>query len=109
LAKSPCPSLNTYTLKFSTLHPQGLRNDSIFFSYWHLTLFSHRQLALNIKTIFRIQIDFFKKEGNDYGLVGAFALKSYGYLRATQDVDFLIRRNQQNKFWIPAGVYRKEV
>jgi len=64
---------------------------------------------LNIKTIFRIQIDFFKKEGIDYGLAGAFALKSYGYLRVTQDVDFLIRRNPQNKFWIPAGVYPEEI
>jgi len=52
---------------------------------------------LNIKTIFRTLTDFFKKEEIDYALVGAFALKAYGYLRATQDVDFLVRSAHQNK------------
>lgn len=52
---------------------------------------------MNIKTIFRTLTDFFKKEEIDYALVGAFALKAYGYLRATQDVDFLVRSNHQNK------------
>ncbi|MBM4339261.1 MAG: hypothetical protein FJ110_06935 [Deltaproteobacteria bacterium] len=60
-------------------------------------LFSYIQLILNIKTIFRTLTDFFKKEEIDYALVGAFALKAYGYLRATQDVDFLVRSNHQNK------------
>jgi len=30
-------------------------------------------------------------------LIGAFALKAYGYLRATQDVDFLVRADDQEK------------
>jgi hypothetical protein len=52
---------------------------------------------LNIKTIFRSLIDFFKQAEIDYAVVGAFALKAYGYLRATQDVDFLVRGSYQNR------------
>ena len=33
----------------------------------------------------------------DYALIGAFALKAYGYVRATQDVDFLVRAEDQDK------------
>ena len=51
---------------------------------------------MNIKTIFRSLIGFFKQEGIDYALIGAFALKAYGYLRATQDVDFLVRVADQS-------------
>jgi len=52
---------------------------------------------MNIKTIFRSLTRFFKQEGIDYALVGAFALKAYGYLRATEDVDFLVRGAYQNR------------
>lgn len=52
---------------------------------------------MNIKTIFQTLIVFFKQEGIDYALVGAFALKAYGYLRATQDVDFLVRSTHQSR------------
>lgn len=53
--------------------------------------------SLNIKTIFRSLIGFFKQANIDYALVGAFALKAYGYLRATQDVDFLVRADHQDR------------
>jgi hypothetical protein len=33
-------------------------------------------------------LDFFERERIDYALIGTFALKAYGYTRATQDVDF---------------------
>jgi len=52
---------------------------------------------LNIKTIFRSLIGFFKEAQIDYAVVGAFALKAYGYLRATQDVDFLVRGTHQSR------------
>jgi len=52
---------------------------------------------VNIKTIFRSLIGFFKQAEIDYALVGAFALKAYGYLRATQDVDFLVRGAHQSR------------
>ena len=51
---------------------------------------------MNIKAIFRSLIGFFKQAGIDYALVGAFALKAYGYLRATEDVDFLVRGAYQS-------------
>ena len=52
---------------------------------------------MNIKTIFRHLIVFFKQAEIDYAVVGAFALKAYGYLRATQDVDFLVRGTHQSR------------
>jgi hypothetical protein len=52
---------------------------------------------MNITAMFRTLIGFFKREGIDYALVGAFALKAYGYMRATQDVDFLLRSAYQHK------------
>jgi hypothetical protein len=35
---------------------------------------------------------FFEREGMDYAVIGAFALFSYGYVRATRDMDFVTRR-----------------
>ena len=52
---------------------------------------------MNIKTIFRSLIGFFEQAQIDYALVGSFALKAYGYLRATQDVDFLVRGAHQGR------------
>ncbi len=52
---------------------------------------------MNIKTVFQSLIGFFKQEGIDYALVGAFALKGYGYLRATEDIDFLVRAVHQSR------------
>ena len=31
----------------------------------------------------------------DHALIGGFALKAYGYMRATQDVDFIVRQKNQ--------------
>lgn len=33
--------------------------------------------------------EFLEREGYSYAVVGAFALQSYGFARATQDVDFV--------------------
>jgi hypothetical protein len=52
---------------------------------------------MNIKAIFQNLIGFFEREGIEYALVGAFALKAYGYLRATEDVDFLVRGDCQSR------------
>jgi hypothetical protein len=52
---------------------------------------------MNIKTIFQSLIGFFKQAEIDYALVGAFALKAYGYLRTTEDVDFLVRAAHQSR------------
>jgi len=52
---------------------------------------------MKFKKVFRLLIDFFEREGIDYALIGAFALKAYGYVRATQDVDFIVRQEDQRK------------
>jgi hypothetical protein len=38
---------------------------------------------------------FFEKEKIDFALIGAFALQTYGYVRATQDIDFILRKKDQ--------------
>ncbi|MBW1927166.1 MAG: nucleotidyl transferase AbiEii/AbiGii toxin family protein [Deltaproteobacteria bacterium] len=53
--------------------------------------------VMNFKKIFQLLIDFFEQEKIDYALIGAFALKAYGYVRATQDVDFIVRQEDQTK------------
>jgi len=50
---------------------------------------------MKFKKVFQLLIDFFERERIDYALIGAFALKAYGYIRATQDVDFIARENDQ--------------
>lgn len=50
---------------------------------------------MNLRTILQNLIEFFERQKIDHALIGAFALKAYGYLRATQDVDFLARARDQ--------------
>jgi hypothetical protein len=52
---------------------------------------------MKFKKTFQLLIDFFERERIDYALIGAFALKAYGYTRATQDVDFIARQKDQKK------------
>jgi hypothetical protein len=52
---------------------------------------------MKFKKIFQLLIEFFERERIDYALIGAFALKAYGYVRATQDVDFIARQKDQKK------------
>jgi len=51
----------------------------------------------NLKTIFKDIAEFFNREKMDFGIIGAFALYSYGYVRATRDIDFITRHEYQNK------------
>ena len=52
---------------------------------------------MKFKKTFQLLIDFFERERIDYALIGAFALKAYGYTRATQDVEFIARQKDQKK------------
>ncbi len=52
---------------------------------------------MNLKAVLTNLIRFFAREEIDFALIGAFALKAYGYMRATQDVDFLVRGKDQEK------------
>jgi hypothetical protein len=52
---------------------------------------------VKFKNVLQLLANHFKQEKIDYALIGAFALKAYGYVRATQDVDFLVRNKHQDK------------
>lgn len=52
---------------------------------------------MSLKSIFEALSEFFKHERMDYGIIGAFALYSYGYVRATRDIDFITRIEYKNK------------
>jgi len=44
---------------------------------------------VNIRAVIEQLIGFFDREKIGVALIGAFALKALGYVRATQDLDFL--------------------
>jgi hypothetical protein len=52
---------------------------------------------LNIKTVLENLICFFAEQKIDFALIGAFALQAYGYVRATQDIDFVVRCEEQER------------
>ena len=52
---------------------------------------------MKFKDILQLLTNHFEQEKIDYALIGAFALKAYGYVRATQDVDFLVRNKHQDE------------
>ena len=52
---------------------------------------------MNIKTVLENLIGFFTGEEIDFALIGAFALQAYGYVRATQDIDFVVRGEGQQR------------
>ncbi|MGQ9485070.1 MAG: hypothetical protein ACUVSA_08875 [Desulfosoma sp.] len=45
--------------------------------------------------ILELLVSFFEKHRMDYALIGAFALHAYGYVRATADLDVLVRSEAQ--------------
>jgi len=53
-------------------------------------------MTMNFRNVFQHLVDFFNREKIDYALIGAFALKAYGYTRATQDIDFFARGEDQD-------------
>jgi hypothetical protein len=52
---------------------------------------------MSLQTVFEAVSDFFKREKMDYGIIGAFALYSYGYVRATRDIDFVTRIDYKDR------------
>ena len=52
---------------------------------------------MNFKTVLESLIHFLRREAIDHAVIGAFALKAFGYVRATQDIDFLVRGKDQQK------------
>ena len=54
---------------------------------------------MKFRNVLEELIRFFNQERVEYALIGAFALKAYGIVRATQDVDFIVRTNSQQKIF----------
>jgi hypothetical protein len=52
---------------------------------------------MNFRNILKNTIRFFEKEKLEYALIGAFALKAYGYVRATRDIDFIVEIDARPK------------
>ncbi len=52
---------------------------------------------MNLTTVIEAIARFFARERIDFAIIGAFALHAYGYVRATQDVDFIARGNDRQK------------
>jgi hypothetical protein len=52
---------------------------------------------MTLKNQFRLLADFFNRGHFDFAVIGAFALYAYGYVRATQDLDFITRLEYQDK------------
>jgi hypothetical protein len=50
-----------------------------------------------IRDIFKALSEMFEREKADYAVIGAFALYAYGYVRATNDIDFVTRIEFQKK------------
>jgi hypothetical protein len=53
--------------------------------------------AMNFKDVLLNLLHFFNTKKISHSLVGAFALKAYGYLRATSDIEFVVRSEDQAK------------
>jgi hypothetical protein len=52
---------------------------------------------MTLKDRFKILTEFFDREHLDFAVIGAFALYAYGYTRATRDIDFITRFENQQK------------
>lgn len=52
---------------------------------------------MSLKNIFEALSEFFRRENIEFGIIGAFALYAYGYVRATRDIDFITRTEHKKK------------
>ncbi|HYA43092.1 MAG TPA: nucleotidyltransferase family protein [Syntrophobacteraceae bacterium] len=52
---------------------------------------------MNITALLERLIGFLAEQKIDFALIGAFALQAYGYVRATQDMDFVVREEGQER------------
>jgi hypothetical protein len=52
---------------------------------------------MGLQEIFETVSSFFENEHIDYAVIGGFALYGFGYVRATRDIDFVIRLENQNQ------------
>jgi len=52
---------------------------------------------IGIKGIFTTMTGFFDRERMEFAVIGAFGLHAYGYTRATRDIDFITRLENQGR------------
>jgi hypothetical protein len=52
---------------------------------------------MGLQEIFETVSSFFDEKKVQYAVIGGFALYGFGYIRATQDIDFVIRIGDQKK------------
>ena len=52
---------------------------------------------MKFRDVLNLLSNFFHEHEVDHALIGAFALNAYGYMRATGDIDFIVRREDQGK------------
>jgi hypothetical protein len=55
---------------------------------------------MGLREVFDTVSDFFEREKMDYAVIGGFALFGFGYIRATQDIDFITRIEYQKKILV---------
>jgi len=52
---------------------------------------------VKFRDVLNLLSDFFHEHEVQHALIGAFALNAYGYMRATGDIDFIVRREDQGE------------
>jgi hypothetical protein len=52
---------------------------------------------MKIQPFIRQFISFCEREKIEYALIGAFAMQAHGYIRATRDIDFVVRLKSQTR------------
>jgi hypothetical protein len=52
---------------------------------------------MDFEAVFKLLLENFQKGKIDFALIGGFALTSAGYLRATEDIDFLVAKEDMTK------------
>jgi predicted nucleotidyltransferase len=52
---------------------------------------------MGLRELFHTMVVFFSRERMDFALIGAFSLHAFGYTRATRDIDFITRIENQEK------------
>jgi predicted nucleotidyltransferase len=52
---------------------------------------------MGLRELFHTMVVFFSRERMEFALIGAFGLHAFGYTRATRDIDFITRIENQEK------------
>ena len=53
--------------------------------------------GMDFEKVFKLLVEKFEKAGVDFALIGGFALHAAGYMRATNDIDFLADKDDMPK------------